>query len=208
MGLGITVWGFSGASFSLSFPPCPSPHQGKKMNIKQIKNFPNYKVSDSGCIFSFAQKAPRMLKQREMPNGYLMVSLRNKGKPKKCYVHRLVAQAFIQKPLRCEEVNHKNGTKSDNRVQNLEWVSRSENQKHAHRVLGVPSPALGKCGKLNVRSKPIVATKGELMYEFESIHLAAKFLKGVHSNIVRALKARNGCDVAYGYKWKYKKVVE
>lgn len=177
----------------------------------RIKDFPEYYATDSGDIYSANYRRTGRIKIRlpyKNKNGYLMVPLLNKGKQKNCYVHRLVAESFIPNPENKPQVNHKNGNKTDNRVENLEWVSRSENQKHAHRVLGVPSSTLGKCGRLNVRSKPIVAAKGELVYEFESIQLAAKFLKGSHSNIVRALKAHNGRDVAYGYKWKYKKVVE
>ena len=51
-------------------------------------------------------------------------------------VHRLVAEAFLKRGKDKTEVNHKNGIRSDNKAENLEWVTRSENEKHAYRVLG------------------------------------------------------------------------
>ena len=50
------------------------------------------------------------------------------------YVHRLVAQTYIANPRDCEYVNHKNGNKRDNRMENLEWVTASENRRHAEAI--------------------------------------------------------------------------
>ena len=63
-------------------------------------------------------------------NGYMVVDLYNKGESKKYYIHRLVASAFIDNPNNFEQVNHKNFNKQDNRVYNLEWVTRAQNRKH------------------------------------------------------------------------------
>lgn len=65
--------------------------------------------------------------------GYMVVSLRNdEGKPKKCFVHRLVAITYIPNPLGKPMVNHLNRIRHDNRVVNLEWCTGSENALHAH----------------------------------------------------------------------------
>lgn len=91
-----------------------------------------YEVSSLGNIYSNISK--KILKINRNKDGYLSIELWNKGKNKRCKIHRLVAIAFICNPLNKREVNHKNGIKSDNRIQNLEWVTKSENEKHAYRT--------------------------------------------------------------------------
>ena len=100
-----------------------------------------YQVSDRGRARRIS-KGPgtypgRLLKPYTDAYGYLRVDLRCNGKRKNATVHRLVAEAFLgPAPSPKHEVNHKNGDRVDNRVENLEWVTRSENLTHAFRVLG------------------------------------------------------------------------
>ena len=73
--------------------------------------------------------------------GYLRVKVwRPNGTYYTKVVHRLVAEAFIPNPGNKPQVNHKNGNKKDNRVNNLEWVTQSENMVHRYRVLGYKMP--------------------------------------------------------------------
>jgi len=67
-------------------------------------------------------------------SGYLRVSLTIDDKRKSYFIHRLVAKLFIPNPENKEYVNHKDGNKENNRADNLEWVTRSENEKHAWRI--------------------------------------------------------------------------
>lgn len=74
---------------------------------------------------------PRICSQRHERNGYARVSLCRGGKPLAKLVHRLVARAFIEPAHGCDQVNHKNGDKTDNCVDNLEWSNARHNQLHA-----------------------------------------------------------------------------
>jgi len=67
-------------------------------------------------------------------NGYLRIVLRKNGEQKNLAIHRLVAQAFIQNPENKPEINHINGIKTDNRIENLEWCTQKENCEHAFKI--------------------------------------------------------------------------
>lgn len=94
--------------------------------------------------------------------------------------HRLVATAFIENPHNKPFVNHKNGVKNDNRVENLEWCTSQENELHSYRVLGKRpnKTGLGRVGRRNGQSKPIkmFSLSGEFICREESARiLAAKY---------------------------------
>lgn len=89
--------------------------------LYQISNQGNVKSSHSGAI----------VKQQVM-GGYKYVSLHKEKKLRTHRVHRLVAQAFIPNPESKPQINHINGIKTDNRADNLEWCTQSENMKHAY----------------------------------------------------------------------------
>jgi hypothetical protein len=83
----------------------------------------------SGHIYS--KKTNRILKPASNGNGYQHVVLRIHNKNVDTYVHRFIAEALLPNPHNHKEVNHIDGNKSNNDVTNLEWVSSSENKKHA-----------------------------------------------------------------------------
>ncbi len=77
----------------------------------------------------------RVLVQREQNGGYLIVSISVNGYRKICTVHRLVAKTFIENPNNYRDINHKDGNKKNNKIENLEWVKHSDNIKHSCREL-------------------------------------------------------------------------
>lgn len=93
-----------------------------------------YRVSDVGEVKSFLKwrgTNQRMLKPAFIGHGYLFVVLSKNGKKKNSLIHRLVASSFVPNIDKNPCVNHKNGIKTDNCVENLEWCTLKENNVHA-----------------------------------------------------------------------------
>ena len=97
-----------------------------------------YAVSSLGRVKNLTRGKIRKL--GDNTKGYLRVSLSKDGQSKFFSVHRLVATAFVSNPGDLPQVNHKNGVKTNNRAENLEWIGISENQKHSYKVLKRKSP--------------------------------------------------------------------
>lgn len=94
-----------------------------------INDYPNYAVSNLGNVKNI--KTGKLLKQKNNGKGYLNVDLYSNSKSQRFYVHRLVALAFIKNEKNFKEINHIDGNKQNNIFNNLEWCSRSANNKHA-----------------------------------------------------------------------------
>lgn len=99
----------------------------KNMEIfKDIKGYPGYQISNQGRLWSC--KSNKYLQPFTNNRGYKAINIiAANGKRKGELIHRLVALAFIDNPERKPEVNHINHIRDDNRVENLEWISHSEN---------------------------------------------------------------------------------
>jgi len=95
-----------------------------------------YQVSDFGNVKSlnFNKTKKEKLHKPFLSNGYLRVIFSKNNVQKKFTIHRLSATAFIENPLNLPQVNHKDGIKTNNYRNNLEWCTQSENTKHAHKL--------------------------------------------------------------------------
>jgi hypothetical protein len=96
-----------------------------------------YEVSNTGYIRRKAGSShlkPKNLKMRYDADGYCRVNLKVKQKSNSKFFHRIIAMAFLDNPENKPQVNHINGIKHDNRLENLEWATRSENRVHAYRT--------------------------------------------------------------------------
>ena len=125
-----------------------------------------YEVSNLGNVRRIAPgintKTGRVLKPCKSGNGYMIVGLHKGGSRKNCLVHRLVAEAFISQIPKGLTVNHKDGNKLNNELNNLEIVTYSENLKHAIRTGLATAPTERAIGENHWTHKhPDLVAKGE-----------------------------------------------
>lgn len=130
----------------------------------EVSNTGKVRRLDSHRIYSKnGIKFARFVRGKELiftkgNRGYLVVYLQANGKKINTVVHRLVAEAFLPNPLNKEQVNHKNGIKTDNNLENLEWVTPAENIHHAIRT-----------GLMKTRKTILQIKNGVVINEYESI---------------------------------------
>ncbi len=161
-----------------------------------MREYPNnkaYLVSAKGEVFSKNYNHTgkvRKIQSFENNKGYVWVPLYNKAlkKDESVYVHRIVAETFLENREGKKEVNHKDGNPKNNNVGNLEWATRSENEIHKYRVLG----------RKQAKNKKVICTDtGEV---FESIHEAGRIKKVLPQNIWKVIKGhRKTCG---GLHWR------
>lgn len=159
-----------------------------------------YEVSDQGEIRRLLNNGKtRNLKLWQSAN-YYTVCLSNKCARKTKAVHRLVADAFLVKPVTNEplEVNHKDGNKLNNKLENLEWITQRENMIHSIDVLG--NNPFGKPPK---KVKCLDPNTGEVVAEYRSLLEAGKAMGNASARASITLVCQGYQAKAYGYKWEY-----
>lgn len=174
---------------------------------KDIKGYENiYQVSNTGRVKRIGVyrnqskkewSREKLLKPAIKENKYMFVALSKNGKVSAKYIHRLVAEAFINNPLNKPTVNHKDGDRCNNTVENLEWATYLENNIHSIKVLKRDS-------KNSSDSKPVLQfdKEGNFIKEYPSMREAQR-----QTGIIGIDKVC--CGVKYrktagGYVWKYK----
>lgn len=111
--------------------------------MREIKGYEGeYGVTENGWVYSY--KRNKFLKPNDNGIGYLFVVLCHEGVRQQKYIHRLVAEAFIPNPDNLPEINHKDENKSNNCVDNLEWISHIDNLNYGTRNERISSSQFSK----------------------------------------------------------------
>lgn len=185
------------------------------MRIERLKNHENeYLIDELGNIVAIPKSNSSknqyndyyVIKGKITRDGYVSVTLTKDRKAKACYLHRLVATQFLENKNNLPQVNHKNGIKCDNRVENLEWVTAKENKRHAfeRNISGTMDKALQAINNYNEtkKYKKIIFVKENERFEFNSTNEAGAFFKCNRDKISNAIKHNlkfRGYTV-FGYK--------
>lgn len=165
-----------------------------------------YQASSLGKIRSVKKdRKIKILSDRKHPNGYFYTMVCMDGICQTKKAHRLVSFTFIPNPQNKPQVNHKNGVKTDNRVENLEWVTHKENGIHAYKtgLTKKPPGCLGKLGILAHNSKQILqmSLAGDIIQAFGSLMEVERLLGFTHTSICSCCLGKT--KKAHGYTWKY-----
>lgn len=167
---------------------------------KDIKNYENmYQVSNFGNIRrKYKNNQYKMLKPHLNKCGYFYVCLCKNNEKKSIRIHKLVVSTFINNIPDKMEINHKNGIKIDNRLVNLEIVSRSYNQIHAYQNNLEKRQFNNK-----KKSKPVnqYDINNNFIKTWDSMCEIQRQLKYFKQNISKCCSKK--IDTAYGYRWTY-----
>ena len=163
-----------------------------EMNWKKHPKINDILISDEGDILSYKSGKWKELKKCDNGKGYLRVGV---GHSNPLYIHRLVAESYLYNddPLNKKEINHIDGNKKNNNINNLEWCTRSDNEKHAHKI-----------GLKESKKCPIVIIEtGEI---FNSQRECAKAINGDQRNISMCINGKRNRHKGYHFKSLLKEV--
>ena len=171
-------------------------------NEYQINQFGEIRtLKDSPKLKKYDVLKPQISKR----NGYVYQMLYKNGKEKLLRVHRLVAMAFLPNPNNLPQVNHKDGNKQNNSVDNLEWCEQSDNMKHAYKN-GLQTPSENQRKAIintnKLKQKKVCQIKdGEVINTFSGISEASRQTKISISCISRCCNLKR--KSTNGYEWRF-----
>lgn len=170
-------------------------------NLGRVKSLSRRIVYKDGREYNYPSK---VMKNQKVGTGYRSVTLYGVNGKKQYSVHRLVAETFIPNPNNLSDVNHKDGCKTNNILSNLEWLSRSDNQKHAYKN-GLNwvhmDEAIKECSRPVLQFTP----DGKLVAEYPSTMEASRITNYTQSRIATYCRGENKRFLTYkGYIWRYK----
>lgn len=159
----------------------------------------NYVIYEDGRIFD--SRKEKFLKEYLNNSGYASVAIQINNIRKRILVHRAVAQTFIPNPENKPEVNHINGIKTDNRVENLEWNTREENRKHAY-MTGLHKPLSPEKVTFTKFSKEQIEVACSEMEKDELSLFDIYKITGVNEKILADIRIGNiWKSISYKYKF-------
>ena len=167
--------------------------------MKELKRNSNYMVDELGNVFS--KRRNKILSPKINHDGYLRIQLWNKNECEYVSIHRLIAETFIENNEGKPFVNHIDGNKQNNMVENLEWCTQKENIKHAFDTgLSTHRPH-NWC----ILSKSVdqYTKSGQYIKTFPSTMEVERELGIPHSTVSNVCNNKKHYITAGGFKWKY-----
>jgi hypothetical protein len=176
------------------------------MSAKEIEGWEDYTIDIKGNVFS--KRRNKYLKQTVDKYGYCKVNLHKDKKYKVITVHRLVAQAFIPNPNNYKCVNHIDGNKQNNCVENLEWCTYKHNMQEAYRLGLIKGGLKDKFGKDYPKKMHLIGMfkDGILLEKFYGTGEIKRKYGFAPSPIIDCCKGKH--KKIYGYQWKFLELLE
>lgn len=188
----------------------------RKRKVNELKSCEGvkdyYYITEDGRLLSYAWGYELVKKPNHNHKGYELINLATEGnRPKTRQIHRLVALAFIDNPENKEQVNHINGIKTDNKVENLEWVTNQENMTHAWEI-GLRDGSWSKGSNnyqwsgdhKNCRAVVQKDLEGNIVSTFKSIAIASRETGLNVNGIGKACRKEKKTNIYRDFIWEFK----
>ena len=165
------------------------------MRVRNVKGSDIYLIGDNGTTYrkykSSTLKEPKVLTPSVTKDGYLFVRLQIDGKPKGSFVHRLVAEAFLDNPDNLPCVNHINEDKTNNCVENLEWCTHKDNM-HAYNNPGVTPDRVPAIKTILAKALSVRQETREIFEDMKMLKAELEALKDeIHHEVLLMEKNKN-----------------